>query len=121
MDNPIITDFARRDQRAAELVAGLDSQDLYHVLKALEQRFECRISVIDRTEIGELFVTHSDEGEDLTDDRWAAFRSTEAWEDWNYDTWVLWKEAIGRDAVAQVLGAERPLVYDKTGPIPFPK
>lgn len=99
----IRVEFEQRAQAMRAVIAGVSDDDVYHLLRAIEERFEIKVSVIDRTEIGELFATCDSE---LTDERWEKFRNSDAWNDWSYDSWAAWKEHIGEPAVLDILDAE---------------
>ena len=84
-----------------KLVAGIAEDELYAVLRAIEKRFQVRVSLIDRSEINELATAYFDTN--LTDDEWAEFASSPAWEDWNVDSWEAWKDFVGMSAVREIV------------------
>jgi hypothetical protein len=91
----------QKQRQADELLSRISEDDVYHVLRALEKRFQIRTSIIDRSEINEIAAAYFDT--ELTDEQWAEFTSTTAWEDWNVDSWEAWKEFVGMSAVRELV------------------
>jgi uncharacterized protein len=91
----------QKQQQAEELVSRISEDDVHHVLRALEKRFQIRTSVIDRSEINEIAASYFDT--EITDEQWAEFTSTAAWEDWNVDSWEAWKDFVGMSAVRELV------------------
>ena len=97
-------EHTQRSIEADHFVSVIEDEDVFYVLRALEKRFEMKISILDRNEIAELFAMHDHK---LDDERWAVVTSTQEWDEWSADTWVAWRNTIGSELVEQVVDATR--------------
>ncbi len=96
--------YEQKQQQADDLVSRIGDDDVHHIIRALEKRFEIRVSVIDRSEIDELAGAYFDTK--LNDEQWEEFKSSAAWEDWNVDSWESWKDFVGMSAVREIVERE---------------